>query len=255
MVSSVSFKGLAKIKYNPVRVDGNDVKIFSKIPLKNEKFDDVFMHMEQEGEEHFNIFIRSEKFGQLGRDQIAIAPPYDKTMESYIEVTDKFRCEKSSGGTTKGARIGEAMRLGTIIATIENGMNGICLYSLPQAIFFHRKYGFEPQIGTIYNKVSEALTHIAANPHPKLKVCSDKSKAIIEKLKKQKSKKVVSQKTSKEANKVITEYIDTIIKEKLPIKEHNFSFDIPMKLSLEEIKNRKDFYNALFEKHGIDYKV
>ena len=255
MVSSVSLRSLGKIKYTPVKVDGNDVKMFSKIPLKNDKIDDLFMYMEHEGDEHFNIFVSSDTLGQLGRDQIAIAPPYDLTMEAFIEVLDKFRSSKNPGGITKGAHIGEAMRLGSIIASIENGMKAIDLYSMPQAIFFHRKYGFEPKIGTVYKKVMDALTHMASDNHPKLKVCSEKSKAVIEKMKTQRAKKNVSQKISRETDKIITEYLDTIVKEDLPVKEHNFSIDIPMRLYVDEIKNRKEVFNSLFQKHGIDYVV
>lgn len=255
MVSSVTLKNISKIKYVPVKVDGNDVKCFSRIPLKNDKIDDLFMHMEHEGDEHFNIFVSSDTFGQLGRDQIAINPPFDMTLEAYIEVLDKFRSSKNPGGITQGAYIGEAMRLGSIIASIENGMRAIDLLSLPQAIFFHRKYGFEPKIGTVYKKVMEALTHMASDNHPKLKVCSDKSKEIIEKMRKQKSKKFVSQKISKDTNKIITEYLDTIVKENIPVKEHNFQMDLPMRLSVEDIKRKKEVFNSLFEKHGIDYTI
>ena len=255
MVSSVTLKNISKIKYVPVKVDGNDVKCFSKIPLKNDKIDDLFMYMEHEGDEHFNIFVESDKLGQIGRDQIALAPPYDMALECYIEVLDKFRSLKSPGGITKGAHIGEAMRLGSIIASIENGMKAIDLYSMSQAIFFHRKYGFEPIIGPIYKKVETALNHMAEDKHPKLKVCSDKSKEIIEKIKSKKSKKVVSKKISKDVDKVIKEYLDTVIKEDLPIKEHTLPVDIQMRLTVDDIKAKKELFNALFKKHGIDYTV
>ena len=70
-----------------------------------------------------------------------------------------------------------------------------------------------------------------------------------------KSKKVVSKKISKDVDKVIKEYLDTVIKEDLPIKEHTLPVDIQMRLTVDDIKAKKELFNALFKKHGIDYTV
>ena len=257
MVSVSSIKNnLSKLKLYAVPVNGHEVKVFDKIPLKNAKIKDLFMRVEHEGGEHFNIILESPNIaGAIGKEQISINPPYDRVWGSLTEVVEKFRSSKSPKGKIKGARLGEAMRLGTIIETLENGMKAMDIYAMPQAVFFHAKYGFVPKITSYKADLMKTLENIASRKNPKLRVCSQRAKAVIEKVKKQKTGMCVSDSIANETSKIAKDYIDTVIKEKLPFKRYTFKKDIDMVLTREAIIKNKKFYNALFERHGIDYRI
>lgn len=245
----------SKLNFHTVKVNNCDVKIFDKIHLKNSLSDDIFMFVNHEGDEHFNIFLESEKLCNLGREQISIAPPYDRIWGTYIGVTQKFRSNKSPNGITEGSKLGEAMRLGSIIEMIENNMKSIDINSMPQAVFFHTKYGFVPKTSASYDCVMSILNDIASNSNKKLRECSQKARDFIKIVESRKNKICVPEKIAKETDKTAKEYIDTIIRENLSVKDNNFTEDLGMRLSSDTIKKNKKFYNNLFEKHGIDYKI
>ena len=59
----------------------------------------------------------------------------------------------------------------------------------------------------------------------------------------------------------IISYVNKIRVEKLPWNKTinspglNFKEDLPMELTIQNIKNNKRFFNDLFAKHKIDYKI
>ena len=57
-----------------------------------------------------------------------------------------------------------------------------------------------------------------------------------------------------EANQLFSQYINRALSNH-DIKSHKFDWVMDMKLTRENVFENKEFYNELFEKHGIDYKI
>ena len=77
------------------------------------------------------------KFGkELAKEDLSIKP--ETSFGLSIEVNPEYQ--------NKGYRLGEILRLSSIMAILENKVNEFLIFSLPSAIFFHSKYKFVPSI-------------------------------------------------------------------------------------------------------------
>ena len=121
-------------------------------------------------------------------------------------------------------------------------------------MYFHSKYKFEPAIRT-FEERNAALETIAEDKSLHFRDLSDRAKYFQRKVNEnQKNSKKLRQLTLK-TNDIVKEYIKRVLEETNPQKNHPFKRGMDMILDMETIQQNKDFFNALFEKHGIEYKI
>lgn len=153
----------------------------------------------------------------------------------------------------KGLRLGELLRLSSIIEMFENKINKLKIYSKDTAIYFHSKYKFEPSI-TSFKDRDEALNSIINNPQKGMENLVSSAQNLIERLKNDPSPEF-QRNAIKEANEITKGYIEKALETKQGSEIYPFSYGMGMELTKENIIKNKDFYNNLFAQHGIDYIV
>lgn len=153
----------------------------------------------------------------------------------------------------KGLRLGELLRLSSIIEMFENKINKLKIYSKDTAIYFHSKYKFEPSI-TSFKDRDEALKSIINNPQTGMEKFIQSARQLLEKIK-QHQEPEIQRGAIKEANEITKGYIEKALETKHGSEIYPFSYGMGMELTKENIIKNKDFYNNLFAQHGIDYIV
>lgn len=158
---------------------------------------------------------------------------------------------------------GELLRLISIIHMKENELNKNYIDSLSHAIPFHFKYGFRTDFSNHKDfsypfKVYEDFDPLKYIKKTLLILTSEEiSTPYLIKNAKYLYKKITQ---NNYLTKCETAKLDTMVN-KFIHKNHklwdkNLLFDgLPMSLDIKFIKKHADFYNNLFAKHGIDYKV
>lgn len=178
-----------------------------------------------------------------------------------FKINDKVlhghRIDAYSNGEHKG--LGEIMRLASIIDVIENNLGKIKIFSLNEAIPFHLKYKFRPEILT-YDSMMDILNKIASIKEPSMKEFSKKADDIFADI-------FINGAINNEHNyytelpDFIVSYVNKMKEEHLPWNGTassagmNFKEDLSMSLTIKDIKENKSFFNNLFEKHEIDYRI
>jgi hypothetical protein len=130
---------------------------------------------------------------------------------------------------------------------LKNGLNEINIISLKDAALFHSKYKFEPHITDRHSAII-ILKNIACSNIPKF---TDRVKVIFEQLKKTNN----TDKLLKSANEIVSEFIEYVQKTEPQQKNHFLHWGLSMRLTRENVVQNKDFFNTLFAKHDIDYKI
>ena len=152
----------------------------------------------------------------------------------------------------KGFKIGEILRLSSIMGIIENDISEFEIYSKPTSIFFHSKYKFEPAI-TSFEERNAALLTIINNAKEGFEEFRTEAEELLEESYR-KNTPEIQRNLCKETNLLLEKYIEKIIKTD-NYKNFPFRSGIRMVLTREKIIQNKDFFNSLFAKHGIDYKI
>ena len=202
----------------------------------------------------YNELANSEKIFLTITNPFESRPLVQETIEFYknknivgydIEVSEKYR-EKHFG-------LGELMRLLSIAQMNENHSNLFRLYSRYSALGFHSKYKFQPNIAD-FNIFDAFLKKIAAEKSPYMKDFVDTAQKFDDE---NWTSVAFTNDWINKANAFINDYLEKLAELKIPREKHYMAipFYVDMKLSRENLLKNKNFYNALFEKHGIDYKI
>lgn len=148
--------------------------------------------------------------------------------------------------------LGEILRLTSIIQMLENNIKTFSIKSKDSAIYFHSKYKFQPSVISFYDR-DKLLETITQDTSPKFKDITLKGKELTEKIKYTLSTE--KQRTfTQEANTLFAEYINRAMTENNS-HLHQFHWLMDMALEQKTVLKNKEFFNSLFDKHGIDYKI
>lgn len=146
----------------------------------------------------------------------------------------------------QGLGLGELLRLASIIQMKENGIEKMIMESVPSAMPFHIKYRLTPNI-TEKKDLIKALKKISSSEYS-VGSFPQEAEKILEDI----AKKGFSLKYFKEVNSLIAKYIRGNAKR---WSEAEIDMQMPMCLTKSDIKKYASFYNKLFKKHEIDYKI
>lgn len=197
-----------------------------------------------------NLFLNELKnrFNKrLGFEHIYITPEYGTMIGAQIRVLPDYR--------QKSFKIGEQLRLASIIDMQENNIDNFGIHSVNSAIYFHSKYKFIPWIKRFEHKIS-ALNSIINNTTPETQEFAQSAQKLIKELSNE-TPFTEQSKLNEKINNLLKTYITRIMSSPDPnnYKKYPFSFGMDMVLTRENVFLNKDFFNALFAKHGIDYKI
>lgn len=177
-------------------------------------------------------------------------PP--QMLEHYIQTDPKYRGNNYF--------VGELLRLSSIITMIENKMKEMEITSLKSAVFFHAKYKFVPDITQI-SSAKKILSDVIVNTADAfLGLNTDALRinkmalALLDKVNNAKNTDEYEA-LCRDISQVTDNYLKTVIQKKGLHKLQSIEAAIPMKLTTDEICKNKTFFDKLFEKHGIDYKI
>ena len=152
-------------------------------------------------------------------------------------------------------KIGEILRLASIIEMIENKINSFKIYSKSSAVFFHSKYKFKPDIKS-FEERNKFLENVAENPNQEYSKYKDSAINFLDRIAKRGKNAKAQRELCKEVNTFASEYINKVLSgDKKEYKKYPFEWGMSMELTKDDVYQNKDFFNSLFEKHGIDYKI
>lgn len=240
----ISFKQL------PVRICDNK-KLPKKYTVCIENNTDVFVR--NYNNPHGNNFVASvdtKKLSNMAKNRFGINLD-KKTLENgLMSVTN----EKN-----KGKGLGVVMHLNNVINLLENDLERIELKALPIAVLFHGKMKFEPNLYD-YESILETMLAISqkdCTKFPDLKQVVEDAGNYFDEAFESRGLKHTKEKI-KEANSIVIRYIEIMSTKKLePQDKVDYAFKnvLDMYLTKEKILENKDFFNALFKKFNIDYKI
>lgn len=186
----------------------------------------------------------------LGKEELSLNDGAGKMVGLDISVINKYR----NNGEKTGHRLGEILRLASIIEMLENKKNHFKIYSKNSAIYFHSKYKFKPNI-TNFDERNAALNSIIANNTTETSDLTELAVDIKKELRKNNSPDAQIE-FNKITNVLVKAYINRVLSlGKDAFKTHPFSKGFDMILSQKTLMQNRYFYNNLFKKHGIDYKI
>lgn len=244
--SIISFKNI------PIKkLKGINVPVNYKIKEKDSE-EDIFINTHpKEKKGKFYTSINKGILNNLSQNEFSIDLK-NKTLED--ETMRVFDINDRKKG------YGAIMHLNNIIEVLENDLEKIELFSLQEAILFHAKYKFQPKVKN-YEDIRDIMFCISqknCDNFPELKKITQKAANFFDdmfytSIFNNKNKDII-----KDANDIMQEYFDTVNSKKLSISEQEYyalNTSIDMFLTKDRILKNKDFFNKLFEKYNIDYKI
>lgn len=208
-----------------------DRKYLQKVPALVEDKVVILNSYPTESEAACRTVVNSLKNNEFGYHDYYLRLSSNELEGEYIKVHAPVR--------RKG--LGELLRLASIIEMKANNLNKITLFSMPEAVKFHRHYGFQPDVKSKIN-AGTILSEIISDD-----MYDDFTAQALKLLDKLYSK----DNSLDEFNLFLAQYIDRCPVEDFPV----FTKGINMILPAHKIKSNSDFYNERFEKHKINFQV
>ena len=137
---------------------------------------------------------------------------------------------------------------------MENGISEFEIHSKNSAIYFHSKYKFEPAITNFEERNSALLSIIRNSKKEGYEELKEEAEEILEIAYRDTSSET-QRRLCKETNSLAKRYIQKVLETKDEYKNHPFDNGMRMILRRREIVENKDFFNNLYAKHRIDYKI
>ncbi len=152
--------------------------------------------------------------------------------------------------TVEGKRnlgLGASMHLLGIIELLENDYDYLKLYSISSAVPFHAKFGYKPDAKRWEDGLALNMESISEEKDPRLWQFAFRAKTLI---------LSCDNDCVRKGNILLAEYIRAASKIKSKEEMENLlPIGTTMKLSKSSIMKHKQFYNKLFKKYDIDYKI
>lgn len=157
-----------------------------------------------------------------------------------------------------GFRIGEILKLTSIMMMVKNNLEKIKLYSPNPFVMFHAKYKFEPDIHTL-NESRSVLDSVLKSKEPNMKIIQEQAGDIRNALTKR-SREGNSWDIAKiinDTNTAVNNFMLQMFKNGRKITPQRQPFDegFSLVLTKEQVAKNKDFFNELYRKHDIDFQI
>lgn len=145
----------------------------------------------------------------------------------------------------RNKNLGEILRLSSIITMLENNLEKIKISSFLETIPFHAKYKFKPDVKNPYEALC-IIRHIANSKNKEL----TREAATV--LKKQDN--ISAHEICNLAENLLKRFTKDITPRKVARNRIHVNI-VDMTLTKDDVIKNKDFFNSLFKKHNIEYKI
>lgn len=226
----------------------DDRKVFQNFRIKNNIFGTLNIGIRDyaDGYNRWIIEIKNNLNKVFGKEILSMDTD-TKSMFGYdIIVEPEYR--------RKGHRFGELMRLFSIIEMNENKSPVLKIFSKGSAIYFHSKYKFLPS-NTRLHDCNRMLQTIAEDSSPEFKDLRQRAQTLSNIMKESQNSAENKRSICAEANNLAEEYINRALTSGETDIKHSFYYGTDMTLTRERVLENKEFFNALYQKHGIDYQI
>lgn len=234
------------IMWKKVSGYGKTCQIVDSFKLKNNILGDLFLVRDGSFSNSFDWhkFMVLNRCGkELGYETLKISPDEKYITGGDIYVIDEYR---------KRFRLGEILRLSSVIELLENNMDSIKITSKNTAVYFHSKYGFVPDFKG-FDVTQKVLNDMIQNGSSNFLDITKKAKELLEKARDKTP--AVQRDVCKDTNALLTGYLSRALKSDVPEKTHPISSYIEMILTKEKVLEKKNFFNDRFSAHSIDYRI
>ena len=161
---------------------------------------------------------------------------------SYIHINTM-----STEEDKRGLGLGAGLHLLNIVEMMENpDIKEINLMSTANAMPFHMKFGFYP-CGDYYRELKSNIEIISLEDDLQLKCYADAAKRLLLSRKREEDK-------TKMANRLLFEFTRAALSMHKDMEGY-YTLFMPMVLTKENVLRNSNFYNNLFKKYDIDYKI
>lgn len=232
---------MVKLLTKPQWIKDSGAKI-CEISLYKETLGKIKTKVVKQRDFNYVTNLIGEKSENLGSDYFYMNPKEHLMIDYDIRTPVKYRGKY---------RLGELLRLISIIQMNENNIQKMDLYSRENAVLFHARYGFKPKIRQFLHR--DKLLEQILNDKRFEDLCQ---KAAF-----------VKQKIVESANlngdlralcvlvsELVEEYIQRIMQlSKTETCTFNHGFD--MELNKDFIIKNKEKFNEMLKKQGLDYKI
>ncbi len=237
------------IKCAPIMtaITPDDARKFCSLKIHHNVFGDLTIASKRYKDASFNSYI-TELYNScdkvLGYENFRLSTPSSHIDGMYLNVAPEYR---------QKFKFGELLRLVSIINMFENNINSINITSKDTAIYFHSRYKFEPSLMQ-FSQRDKALESILQNPQKGFENFHKKAKEILDNILKHSDNAVYQRALRGDANSLIGEYIRKVLSDGT-YNSHPIQSTLDMSLHRDSIIDNADYFNKLFEKHGIDYQI
>lgn len=234
----ISFNGRVVMKraslFNPRRICNFDVdhSKYDHLEIKSKRN----THCKSKNE--MTTTVNSPSMGVLAYENYSIKPKEKEMYASYILTNERYRNNS----------LGEILRLSSIVTMLENKLKKIRIFSSCEAVIFHTKCKFEPNI----SEAPEALRTLREIARSKSEEFSRQAKALLAKVD---HRQINNEQLFKSTNKLTKGFLHDTIKRKNYTPTTFDRWYIDMVLTEENVLKHKDHFNQLFQKHGIEYTI
>ncbi len=247
-VNSIQNNPLAKVLWkNLGQTDSR--KIFEPFSVNKGAIGDVFVKISkyQTGEQNLFIEVKNPFGKELGHELLSMDKDKSKNIFGFdIKVADEYR--------RKSFRIGELLRLASIMEMLENKSSHIKICSKDTAVYFHGKYKFEPDI-TSFDERNKVLQSIINDKSANFQNLNQRAAKLLQEALATTDNPANQRDLCVRTNKLTKEYIEKALLDEKPEKKHPFSYGFYMILKSDTVKHFKDYFNQMFQRQGIDYKI
>lgn len=182
----------------------------------------------------YTIKLTSDKTKyKLGFEDLVFNPEDNEIIGEIIKTDFRYQYKY---------KIGEVISLASIIELLENKLNAIKIFAKNTAVLFHARYGFKSNADEL-QYIRESIRGLLNDQRPEAKKFKND---IQEKLLRD---------DFKGCTDILDKYFQELIKSNTNPINNPVSSSLFMNLTAKNVKDNANFYNKLFEKHQIDYKI
>lgn len=218
----------------------NNIKFIRRMPVKAGERIVYLNSLPNNGDSTGITFVTNKHSNPLGTHTYDIYPEMNYMYGDYMEVTSRSNRKRGYG---------EILRLASLMEMKENNINDIKIIAYSQAVPFHLKYRFKLNLKD-KGDVTSILNEIIKN-NLSMRGFKEKAAKLLQNSYKQ-DNVAEGAEYLKDVNKLVKDYVMQNI---FRWESAKFNRGVPMILDSTTVKSNADFYNKLFKKHGIDYKI
>ncbi len=157
-----------------------------------------------------------------------------------------------------GFRIGEILKLTSIMMMVKNNLEKIKLYSPNPFVFFHAKYKFEPELSA-FNETKNALNAVINSKEANMQPIKQRAREFLKVFSTKEQEKGTPEYKNllQEISKNINDFMLQMLKNdrKITPRRQPFTEGFSLVLTKEKVAQNKEFFNELYRKHDIDFQI